>query len=52
MIDLTKSQCDNLAEFIECHIFDAIRDEPDIDNIAWLIDMVDAYKKLKEVADE
>ena len=48
MIDLTESQCTNLADFIEMNIFQNIRDDVDIDNIEWLIDMVDAYKKLKE----
>ena len=48
MIDLTKSQCENLADFIQDNIFQAIRDDAEIDNMDWLIDMVDAYKKLRE----
>ena len=48
MIDLTQSQCKNIAEFIEFHIFDAIRNDDEIDNINWLIDMTEAYKKLME----
>ena len=48
MIDLTQSQCKNIAEFIEFHIFDAIRNDTDLDNINWLVDMVEAYKKLME----
>lgn len=46
MIELTKSQCKNIAEFIEFGIFDEIRNNEDIDNINWLVDMMDAYKKL------
>ena len=49
MIDLTQSQCKNIAEFIEFHIFEAIRNDVDIDNINWLVDMVEAYNKLVEV---
>lgn len=48
MIDLTKSQCTNLADFIEMNIFQNIRDDIEIDNMDWLIDMVDAYKKLRD----
>ena len=52
MIDLTKSQCENLADFIEMHIFKNIRDDTEIDNMDWLIDMVDAYKKLREYGEK
>ena len=51
MIYLTKSQCENLADFIEFYIFQIIRDDTEIDNMAWLMDMVDAYKKLREHGD-
>lgn len=47
MVDLTKSQCKNLCYFIEFNIFDYIRNDPDIDNIDWLVDMMGAYQKLK-----
>lgn len=50
MIDLTKSQCKNLAEIIQWNIFDIIRNDTDIDNIDWLVDIVEAYKKLREGA--
>ena len=48
MIDLTQSQCKNMAEFIEYNIFNDIRKNDDIDNMNWLVDMVEAYKKLVE----
>ena len=48
MIDLTQSQCKNIAEFIEFNIFEVIRNDVDIDNINWLIDMAEAYKKLTD----
>lgn len=51
MIDLTKSQCKNLAEIIQWNIFDIIRNDTDIDNIDWLVDIAEAYKKLKEGAE-
>ena len=46
-IELTKSQCENLAEFIDLNIFSMIRDDTDIDSIGWLSDIMDAYKKLQ-----
>lgn len=49
MVDLTRSQCENIADFIEFNIFDFIRNDIDIDNMEWLCDMVDAWKKLKEI---
>ena len=47
IIDLTESQCRNLYEFIELNIFEYIRNDTDIDNINWLIDMMETYQKLK-----
>ena len=46
-IDLTESQCRNLCDFIELNIFEYIRNDTDIDNIDWLIDMMETYQKLK-----
>ena len=47
IIDLTESQCKNLCDFIEFNIFECIRNDKDIDNIDWLVDMMVAYQKLK-----
>lgn len=47
IIDLTESQCRNLCDFIECNIFENIRDDTEIDNIGWLIEIIGAYQKLK-----
>lgn len=46
---LSKSQAANLAEFLECHFIDALRRDVDIDNIGYVVDMCDAYKKLRAV---
>lgn len=48
IIELTESQCQNLADFIEDNLFDVIRNDVEIDNFHWLIDVVDAYKKLTD----
>lgn len=47
-VQLTKSQCKNVAEFIELHLIDAIRDDDDLDNVAWIADMIEAWKALEK----
>ena len=47
-VRLTKSQCANVAEFIEINLVDNIRNNPDIDNIGWIEDMINAMRALEE----
>lgn len=47
-VRLTKSQCKNVAEFIEFSLIDCIRNDQNIDNICWVSDMADAYKALEK----
>ncbi len=49
-IELTDSQVDNLMEFFEFEFIDSVRNNTDIDNMNYLVDMCDIYKKLKEGA--
>ena len=51
-VELTKSQAINMAEFIEYNIFDVVRNDTDIENINWLLEMCDVYKVLKQVLEE
>ena len=51
-IELSKSQCKNIAEFMEWDIFEAIRNDTDIDNIDWLVDMCNAYEILRKAGNE
>ena len=51
-IELSADQCRNIAEFIDMHIFEAIRDDVDIDNIEWLKDMMTAHTILEEAGKE
>ena len=44
----TKSQVDNLIEFIELNFIDVVRNDTDIDNIDYVVDMMDAFKKLRQ----
>lgn len=44
----TKSQVDNLIEFIELNFIDVVRNDTDIDNIDYVVDMMDALVKLRQ----
>lgn len=45
-LTLTKSQIDNLMEFLEFELIPSIRRNEETDNINYLVDMCDIYKKL------
>ena len=45
---LKKSQVENLIEFIELHFIDSIRDDTDVDNIDYVVDMMDTLTKLRD----
>lgn len=45
---LTQSQVDNLIEFIELNFIDTVRNDIDIDNIDYVVDMMDALTKLRQ----
>lgn len=51
-VELTDSQVNNLADFMEFNLFEVIRQDDDIDNINWVADMCEAYKKLREAEKE
>ena len=44
----TKSQVDNLIEFIELNFIDIVRNDTGIDNIDYVVDMMDALTKLRQ----
>jgi hypothetical protein len=46
--ELTASQCRNLAEFVETNLIDYIRNDPDLDNVSYLRDMIGAIDVLAE----
>jgi len=51
-LKLTKSQIENLKEFFEFEFIDSIRDNTDIDNIDYLVDMMEIYKQFKELEEK
>ena len=46
-IELTKSQVKKLMEFFEIWFIHSIREDDAIDNIDYVVDMCEIYKKLK-----
>ena len=51
-VELTKSQCENVAEFINYNLLDEIRNDPDIDSVYWVKDMINAMEVLEKAARE
>lgn len=45
MTDLTKDEAFAVAHFIDMNLFDAIRNNTDIDSLEWLRNVVHAYEK-------
>ena len=51
-VELSKVQCEVVADFIEMNILDVIRNDTDIDNVAWLENMLEAKQALAKAVDE
>lgn len=47
MVSLTKTELGNLVEFIEIEFIDSIRKDPDIDNVDYVVSMMNALQKLR-----
>ena len=45
-IELTKDEAESLADFIDLNLIQTIRDDTNIDSMAWLKSMIHAYEKL------
>ena len=52
MIEITKDEAESLVDFIKTSIFDSIREDPDVDSIEWLCNIMSVYKKCKESEQE
>lgn len=50
-VELSKTQCKNIAEFIEYNFIDSIRNDTDIDNMGYIVDMSKAYEILKKAGE-
>lgn len=47
-IKLTKSQAENLLSFFEFEFIPSIQRDEEIDNINYIVEMCEIYKKLQE----
>ena len=50
-IELTKGQCESVVDFIELNLISSVREDEYLDNLQYVINICDAYKVFKEVAD-
>ena len=50
-ISFTLDECKNLADHIELTLFETIRNDPEIDNMGWLVSIMSAYTKLVNAAE-
>ena len=48
MIEITKDEAESLLDFIEVSFFDTIRNDEDVDNLEWAMNIMSVYKKCKE----
>ena len=48
-LELTENEAYNLGNFVEENLIDVIRTDTDIDNFAWIRDLVIAHQKIAEV---
>ena len=51
-VELTKSQCMSLVEFIELYLLDAIRKDTEIDSLEWLLGILQAKMAFEKAAKE
>lgn len=51
-VDLTKSQCVSVADFIEMNLLDVIRKDVDLDRIEYVQDLLTAKDALEKAAEE
>ena len=49
-VQLKRSQCKNVADFIEFGLIEQIRGDEGIDNILWIEDMIGAMRTLEAAA--
>lgn len=47
-IEFTESQIKNLIDFFDYEFIQSIRNDIELDNIAYVVDMCEIYKKLQE----
>lgn len=49
-LNIEKTTCRNIADFLEIYFFQNIREDEDMDNIEYLRDLINAIDELRRVA--
>ena len=52
MVELTKQEAGAILDFIENNIFQAIRNDPNIDSVTWLWAVMVVYGKCRKIMEE
>ena len=47
MVSLSKTEISNIIDFIEIEFIDAVRRDPEIDNIEYVVSMMNALQKMR-----
>lgn len=47
-MEITKSEASSLCDFIEMNIFESLRNCPDADNIAYLVNLMNVFQRAAE----
>lgn len=50
-MEITKTEAKVLCEFIEGNILDNIRNDTDIDNMSWLVTIIDLFKRMADFSE-
>jgi hypothetical protein len=51
-VELTKSQCMSLCDFIETYLLDAIRKDTEVDSLEWLLGILQAKMEFEKAVKE
>ena len=49
-IEITKEQAESVVDFLEAEFINGIRNDPDLDNLRYVVNICEVYKKLNDVA--
>lgn len=47
-MEITKLEASSLCDFIEMNIFESLRNDPDADNIAYLVNLMNVFQRAAE----
>lgn len=50
LVELTKGQCESLADFIALNLLDVIRNDMDVDNLNYVRNLLNALQVFEEAA--